>query len=151
MLNISGWVHVIRRPPQGTSDLSLPKILNDTWRTRIIYACRQSTGLVCAHTSVHPPAQVPFLSGVDAAKAGIAREGLPRMARKFFAGLHDRARSAAGLSPGYLAVAGLPGSVAFMEVDPAQLTLYFQKHPAKYRVRGGVFATLPLLHSGIRV
>ena len=82
-----------------------------------------------------PCAQVPFLSGVEAAKQGILREGLPRMARKFVAGLHDRARAAAGLSPGYLKVSGLPGSVAFMEVDPAQLTLYYTKHPAKYRVR----------------
>ena len=34
-------------------------------------------------------------------------------------------------------VAGLHGSVAFMEVDTAELTLYYSKHPAKYRVRAG--------------
>ncbi len=50
------------------------------------------------------PAQVPFLSGIEAARQGIARDGLPRMARKFVAGLHDRARAAVGLSPGYLKV-----------------------------------------------
>ena len=38
---------------------------------------------------------------------------------------------------GLAQVAGLHGSVAFMEVDPAELTLYYSKHPAKYRVRAG--------------
>ena len=51
-----------------------------------------------------PATQVPFLSGIEAARQGIARDGLPRMARKFVAGLHDRARAAVGLSPGYLKV-----------------------------------------------
>ena len=57
-----------------------------------------------AYQGIMAPAQVPFLSGIEAARQGIARDGLPRMARKFVAGLHDRARAAVGLSPGYLKV-----------------------------------------------
>jgi hypothetical protein len=91
-----------------------------------------------------PLAQVPFLSGLESSKMSLAQRGVLRSVRMFLAGLHDRLRSAAGLSPGYLPVAGLAGQLAFMELPKDELDLYFSKHPSKYEVRG---AGCPCTHA----
>lgn len=61
--------------------------------------------------------QVPHLSGRAASKASIERRGVAGAARLARAGLHDVARSLAGLSPAYVTLAGRPGELAFMQLE----------------------------------
>ena len=86
--------------------------------------------------------QVPHLSGLEATKASIRNRGLLGAIRIFLAGLHDRARAAAGLPAAYLRVAGTPGSNSFMELEQNELNTYFLKHPSKYAVSSSPVPTL---------
>lgn len=73
--------------------------------------------------------QVPHLSGRAASKNNLKTRGLLGVLRLGIAGLHDVARSAAGLPPAYVTLAGRTGSLAFMQLADDELNEYFSKHP----------------------
>jgi len=104
--------------------------------------------------------QVPHLSGRAASRASLAARGPAGVARLARAGLHDVARSLAGLGPAYVTLAGRKGDLAFMQLEyeeererggataspsspshtpsrpphsEAELAEYFSKHPAVYQ------------------
>jgi len=75
---------------------------------------------------------VPHLSGPAAARASVARRGLPQSVRMISAGLHDRLREALGAPAAYLKLVGPPGSTAVMQLDAGETAEYFSKHPRVY-------------------
>eukprot|EP00882_Tetradesmus_deserticola_P032679 GHRQ01037212.1.p1 GENE.GHRQ01037212.1~~GHRQ01037212.1.p1 ORF type:complete len:104 (+),score=34.83 GHRQ01037212.1:94-405(+) len=81
--------------------------------------------------------QVPNLDAAASTKASIKQRGVPKSLRMLAAGLVDLLRTSVGRQPLYLPLAGLHGSLAFMQMTPSELERYHANHPKQPQVRGG--------------
>lgn len=75
--------------------------------------------------------QVPHLDGGIASKIGMQKRGVFGTLRLAYAGIADSLRGLLGLSPFYIKIAGVPGELAFMMLDEADLNSYSKKIPEK--------------------
>ncbi|KAF6259936.1 alpha/beta-hydrolase [Scenedesmus sp. NREL 46B-D3] len=103
-------------------------------------------------------AQVPNLDAAASTKASIKQRGVPKSLRMLAAGLVDLLRTAVGREPLYLPLAGLHGSLAFMQMTPGELERYHANHPkqpqggwvnlarAAYSAEHALFKTSPIKH-----
>ncbi|WIA41911.1 hypothetical protein OEZ86_009227 [Tetradesmus obliquus] len=73
--------------------------------------------------------QVPNLDAAASTKTSIKQRGVPKSLRMLAAGLVDLLRTAVGREPLYLPLAGLHGSLAFMQMTPSELERYHANHP----------------------
>jgi hypothetical protein len=79
--------------------------------------------------------QVPNLDAAASTKTSIKQRGVPKSLRMLAAGLVDLLRTAVGREPLYLPLAGLHGSLAFMQMTPSELERYHANHPKNPQVR----------------
>ncbi|KAF8058352.1 aidA [Scenedesmus sp. PABB004] len=105
-------------------------------------------------------AQVPNLDAVASTKASLALRGPAKSLGMLATGLADLARGALGLAPLYVPLAGLPGSMAFMQMGPGELQRYHAGHPAvpqggwrnmaraAYAAEHALARTSPIAHVG---
>lgn len=75
--------------------------------------------------------QVPFLSGIQQAKANLLKRGVLRVLRLAAVGAHDKLRSLLGWSPAYITLVGKEGDATAMILDEAEMAKYYAKHPPK--------------------
>jgi hypothetical protein len=78
--------------------------------------------------------QVPNLDAAASTKTSVKQRGIPKSLRMLAAGLVDMLRTALGREPLYLPLAGLHGSLAFMQMTPSELERYHANHPKNPQV-----------------
>jgi hypothetical protein len=78
--------------------------------------------------------QVPNLDAAASTKTSVKQRGIPKSLRMLAAGLVDLLRTAVGREPLYLPLAGLHGSLAFMQMTPSELERYHANHPKNPQV-----------------
>jgi hypothetical protein len=79
--------------------------------------------------------QVPNLDASVSTKMSIKQRGIPKSLRMLLVGVTDLARTALGQPPVYLPLAGLHGSMAFMQMNADELQRYHANHPKVMQVR----------------
>lgn len=100
--------------------------------------------------------QVPNLDAAVSTKASIKQRGIGKSVRMLLAGLTDLLRTSLGQPSIYLPLAGLPGSMAFMQMTADELERYNSNHPkvkqggwrnlarAAYAAEHALFKTSPI-------
>jgi hypothetical protein len=83
-----------------------------------------------------PPLQVPHLDARVATKTSIKVRGIFQSVRVLIAAIHDKLRTSLGFTPGYIPLAGPPGSLAIMQLSEFENKEWKSKHPSVYQVRG---------------
>lgn len=87
--------------------------------------------------------QVPNLDAAVSTKTSLKQRGVPKSLRMLAAGLVDLLRTSVGQEPLYLPLAGLHGSMGFMQMTSGELERYKSNKPKTPQVVLLIHCLLP--------